>query len=92
MPTKRKRYMVSFPDDTLSLLKRDCRNMKMKIGARILDIVEEKYWDGIPQSIVFVRSPKVAAESRPGQPHVFRGSSRPAPEPASAPRAISLSK
>lgn len=76
MPTKLKRYSVSFPDDILPLLMADCQMTKMKVGTQILAILVEHYQMRISQPMMFGRSQPIAKESKHARPLVFRAAPR----------------
>lgn len=83
MPTKLKRYSVSFPDDILPLLREDCRRTKTKVGTKILSILAEHYQSGISQPMIFGRPQPLSRGSRHSGPIVFRAPSQPKESPAS---------
>lgn len=90
MPTTRKRYTVSLPDDLHRIILNDCSTFETrsegKVGARILSVLLEHYQMRINQPMIFGRSQPIVAESRRARPLVFRGSSRPVELPASGRR------
>lgn len=77
MPTKLKRYSVSFPDELKLLLQADCRKNKIKVGKKLLAITTEHYQMQMNQPMYFGRSLPHADESPGSRPLVFRASGQP---------------
>lgn len=87
MPTKLKRYSVSFPDEILPLLQADCRRNGTKVGTKILSILAEHYQAAISQPMIFGQDQPLAKQSRAARPLVFRAPARPTLERDEAHRA-----
>jgi len=87
MPTKLKRYMVSFPEDILPLIQKDCEINGMKVGTRIMSILTEHYRPAIAQPMIFGQDQPISKESRRARPLVFEAPAQPVAVPASDRRA-----
>lgn len=86
MPTNRKRYSVSLPDDLFERLQKDCDRMsalsERKIANKILSIVQQYYRVRSSQPIVFRQAERLSDLPAHARPVIFEA---PAPQIAEQP-------